>query len=67
MKKMIKKALAIGLATAAFSSTSLYAQDVKIGALFPMSGLNATYGDIFGSGANLAVSISMQIICLAAS
>lgn len=29
--------------------------DVTIGALFPMSGPNAVYNDIFGSGANLAV------------
>jgi branched-chain amino acid transport system substrate-binding protein len=30
------------------------AGDMSIGALFPMSGPNASYGDIFGSGANLA-------------
>jgi ABC-type branched-subunit amino acid transport system substrate-binding protein len=31
------------------------AQDVKIGAVFPLSGPNGSYGDIFMSGANLAV------------
>ena len=31
-----------------------FAQDVKVGAVFPMSGPNATYGDLFSSGANLA-------------
>ncbi|EJN07633.1 ABC transporter substrate-binding protein [Herbaspirillum sp. YR522] len=30
------------------------AADLTIGALFPLSGPNASYGDIFGSGANLA-------------
>jgi branched-chain amino acid transport system substrate-binding protein len=30
------------------------AEDVRIGAVFPMSGPNAIYGDIFGAGASLA-------------
>ncbi|GAA5235089.1 ABC transporter substrate-binding protein [Verticiella sediminum] len=41
---------ATGLAAASFA----HAADVTIGALFPMSGPNATYGDVFSSGANLA-------------
>ncbi|MGZ9713284.1 ABC transporter substrate-binding protein [Glaciimonas sp. GNP009] len=45
--------LALALSSA---SATVQAQDVTIGALFPMSGLNASYGDIFSSGANLAVS-----------
>ena len=36
-------------------SLSAQAQDVKLGAVFPMSGPNATYGDLFSSGSNLAV------------
>lgn len=35
-------------------SFSVNAADVTIGALFPLSGPNASYGDVFGSGANLA-------------
>lgn len=31
------------------------AQDVKLGAAFPLSGANAEYGEIFSSGVNLAV------------
>ncbi len=31
------------------------AQDLRIGAIFPLSGPNASYGDLFASGANLAV------------
>ena len=31
------------------------AQEIRIGAVFPLSGPNASYGDIFSSGANLAV------------
>lgn len=42
--------VAAGIALAAPS----YAEDYNIGALFPLSGPNATYGDIFMSGANLA-------------
>ncbi len=43
------------LAIAALSAApAAFAQNTTIGALFPMSGPNATYGDIFSSGANLA-------------
>lgn len=42
------------VAFAALGSFSAHAADVTIGAVFPLSGPNATYGDIFGSGANLA-------------
>ena len=31
------------------------AADIRIGAVFPLSGPNSSYGDIFSSGANLAV------------
>src|SRR5690606_20522543 len=50
-KRMLSASL---LAMAAWGS-SAQAADVAIGALFPMSGPNAVYSDIFGSGANLAV------------
>ena len=43
-------AFAIGLA----SAVSAQADDINIGAVFPLSGPNATYGDIFMSGADLA-------------
>lgn len=42
------------VAVAALGSWSAQAADVTIGALFPLSGPNATYGDIFGTGVNLA-------------
>lgn len=45
---------AVLLACALFAAGEVYAGDVTIGATFPMSGPNASYGDIFGSGANLA-------------
>ncbi|MDS1140000.1 ABC transporter substrate-binding protein [Pusillimonas sp. SM2304] len=51
----IKRILSLGVVAIAAWGASAQAADVKIGALFPMSGLNATYGDIFGSGVNLAV------------
>ncbi len=51
----IKRTLSLGIIAFAAWGASAQAADVKIGALFPMSGLNATYGDIFGSGVNLAV------------
>jgi len=35
-------------------ATAVLAADITIGAAFPLSGPNASYGDIFGSGANLA-------------
>lgn len=42
------------VAAATLGSWSAQAADVTIGALFPLSGPNATYGDIFGTGVNLA-------------
>ena len=48
------KAIVGAVALCAFS-LSAQAQDVKLGAVFPMSGPNATYGDLFSSGSNLAV------------
>lgn len=51
----VKNLLSASLvAFAALGSMSAHAADVTIGAVFPLSGPNATYGDIFGSGANLA-------------
>jgi len=48
--------LKIGLFASALAVASLArAGDLTIGAVFPMSGPNASYGDIFGSGVNLAV------------
>ena len=49
-----KKTLSISLLAFAAWGACAQAADLKIGALFPMSGPNATYGDIFGTGANLA-------------
>ncbi len=45
--------LLLGVAGIAFATATL-AADITIGAAFPLSGPNASYGDIFGSGANLA-------------
>lgn len=50
----IKKLVAISLMSFAAWGTAAQA-DITIGALFPMSGPNAVYNDIFGSGANLAI------------
>ncbi|WP_323000330.1 ABC transporter substrate-binding protein [Castellaniella sp.] len=50
-----KKTLCFGLLSVAAWSLSASAANLAIGALFPMSGPNATYGDVFGSGVNLAV------------
>src|SRR5437667_3979928 len=46
--------LAALLGVALSFGTAAQGQEVRIGAVFPMSGPNASYGDIFGSGANLA-------------
>ncbi|MBP0600590.1 ABC transporter substrate-binding protein [Herbaspirillum sp. LeCh32-8] len=46
--------LACAMAASVAASAGAHAADVTIGALFPLSGPNASYGDIFGSGANLA-------------
>lgn len=54
---MIKfsKAIKAGVLVCALAvSAAGQAADLTIGALFPLSGPNASYGDIFGSGANLA-------------
>jgi len=45
--------LVLGMAGISFA-TAVLAADITIGAAFPLSGPNASYGDIFGSGANLA-------------
>jgi len=47
--------LAIAAAATFLAPTLASAEDFAIGALFPLSGPNATYGDIFMSGADLAV------------
>lgn len=52
--KTIKHVACVGLLALAGVSTASLA-DISIGALFPMSGTNAVYGDIFGSGVKLAV------------
>lgn len=49
-----KKIFVLGATVCALTTTTSYAQDVTIGALFSLSGPNAPYGDIFSSGANLA-------------
>lgn len=50
-----KTVLKVGaIACALIAASASHAADVTIGALFPMSGTNASYGDVFGSGANLA-------------
>lgn len=53
--KKAKKLLMAGLFAVAASGSLAQAEDLTIGALFPMSGPNAVYYDIFGSGTNLAV------------
>jgi len=40
---------------ASFAALNAAAEDLTIGALFPMSGSNAEYGEVFSTGANLAV------------
>lgn len=54
---LIARHLARGLAATALfaTATCALAQDLVIGGLFPQSGNNAEYGQIFSSGANLAV------------
>jgi ABC-type branched-subunit amino acid transport system substrate-binding protein len=49
------KKLLVGLAVCQAMAGVAVAQDLKIGAAFPLSGANAEYGEIFASGANLAV------------
>jgi len=53
---MIRNRLsALALAAGLFSSSLAVADDIAIGAVFPLSGPNATYGDVFMSGSDLAV------------
>ncbi|NMM36268.1 MAG: ABC transporter substrate-binding protein [Glaciimonas sp.] len=51
---IFKRVLTAALMVGAMCAAQVHATDITIGALFPMSGLNASYGDIFSSGANLA-------------
>ena len=44
------------IAAVAGAPSSLWAADAKIGAVFPLSGPNADYGDTFMTGSNLAVT-----------
>lgn len=46
---------AVAAAWGAGGSTAFAQDTIKIGAVLPMSGPNAEYGDLFGSAANLAV------------
>jgi ABC-type branched-subunit amino acid transport system substrate-binding protein len=46
---------AVVIVAALLGATPARAQEVRIGAVFPLSGPNASYGDIFMSGANLAM------------
>lgn len=47
--------IATALLTLAVTAAPAFAKDHTIGALFPLSGPNAVYGDIFMSGSDLAV------------
>ncbi|NYT76156.1 ABC transporter substrate-binding protein [Alcaligenaceae bacterium] len=52
----VKRVFSIGLLSlASMATATAFAADLTIGAVFPMSGPNASYGDIFGGGSNLAV------------
>lgn len=51
----MKKVLSALVLCQALAVAPAIAQDIKLGAAFPMSGANAEYGDIFSSGVNLAV------------
>src|SRR5919197_3423207 len=53
MRSSRKYCIAAATASALIAATA-GAQEIRIGALFPLSGPNASYGDIFMSGANLA-------------
>ncbi|MFI4986242.1 MAG: hypothetical protein ACHQF3_02280, partial [Alphaproteobacteria bacterium] len=44
------------LACAALAAGAVSAQDIKIGAVLPLSGPNAQYGETFSTGINLAVA-----------
>ncbi|HEX7385899.1 MAG TPA: ABC transporter substrate-binding protein [Castellaniella sp.] len=50
----LKHLLSAGLSALALASAPALAANVTIGALFPLTGPNAAYGQIFGTGANLA-------------
>lgn len=49
------KRLLIGLAVCQAMVGAAVAEDIKIGAAFPLSGANAEYGEIFATGVDLAV------------
>jgi branched-chain amino acid transport system substrate-binding protein len=52
---MFRKTLSpIALTIGLVSAVSVQAEDIEVGALFPLSGPNATYGDIFMSGSEMA-------------
>lgn len=51
----IKGIFLAGCVALAAAAAPAKAADLTIGALFPLSGPNASYGDVFGSGVNLAV------------
>lgn len=52
---MLRKTLSsIAFAAGLASAAAVQADGIEIGAVFPLSGPNATYGDIFMSGADLA-------------
>ncbi|AWB35243.1 ABC transporter substrate-binding protein [Orrella marina] len=51
----MKKVLGVLALCQALVAAPALAQDIKLGAAFPMSGANAEYGEIFSSGVNLGV------------
>ena len=51
----VSRRLGAGLAALALAAGGAGAQDHEIGALFPLSGPNAVYGDVFRAGSDLAV------------
>ncbi|KKN17246.1 hypothetical protein LCGC14_0967790 [marine sediment metagenome] len=55
MNITIRTGIATALLTIAGIAAPAFAKDHTIGALFPLSGPNAVYGDIFMSGSDLAV------------
>src|SRR5690606_27902434 len=56
MIKSLRAAIALGaIALIAALPTSPKAQELKIGAVLPLSGANADYGDLYMTGTELAV------------
>ena len=51
LSKIVRAAGTLAIAMACGAAN---AEDVRVGAVFPMSGPNATYGDLFMAGASLA-------------